>query len=106
MTRSSLTRFFAEKAAREQAAAEENPTSTDATDALTAGADTLPVQADDAEPESFDTEVKEELLLLRNTMTWNGLLPKQKKRHSSLQKRQKQTVKKQKLLRSNRLITP
>lgn len=53
-------RIFAEKAAREQAAAEENPTSTDATDALTAEAETLPVQADEQNPESFDTEVKEE----------------------------------------------
>ena len=52
--------IFAEKAAREQAAAEENPTSTDATDALTAEAETLPVQADEQNPESFDTEVKEE----------------------------------------------
>lgn len=52
--------IFAEKAAREQAAAEENPTSTDATDALTAEAETLPVQADEQNPESFNTEVKEE----------------------------------------------
>ena len=52
--------IFAEKAAREQAAAEENPTSTDATDALTAETDTLSAQADEQNPESFDTEVKEE----------------------------------------------
>ena len=52
--------IFAEKAAREQAAAEENPTSTDATDALTTEAETLPAQADGQNPESFDTEVKEE----------------------------------------------
>ena len=52
--------IFAEKAAREQAAAKENPTSTDTTDALTAEAETLPVQADEQTPESFDTEVKEE----------------------------------------------
>lgn len=53
--------IFAEKAAREQAAAEENPTSTDATDALTTETDTLPAQADGQNPESFDTEVKEEI---------------------------------------------
>ena len=52
--------IFAEKAAREQAVAEENPTSTDATDALTTETDTLPAQADGQNPESFDTEVKEE----------------------------------------------
>ena len=85
--------IFAEKAAREQAAAEENPTSTDTTDANRTRNISI-------------RKLKKKLLLLRNTMTWNGLLPKQKKRHSSLQKRQKQTVKKQKLLRSNRLTTP
>lgn len=53
--------IFAEKAAREQAAAEENPTSTDATDALTTETDTLPAQADGQNPESFDMEVKEEI---------------------------------------------
>lgn len=53
--------IFAEKAAREQAAAEENPTSADATEALTMEADTLPAQADGQNPESFDTEVKEEI---------------------------------------------
>lgn len=53
--------IFAEKAAREQAAAEENPTSTDATDVLTTEAETLPAQADGQNPESFDMGVKEEI---------------------------------------------
>lgn len=49
--------IFAEKAAREQAAAEENMTPTDT---LPVEADSLPVQANEQNPESFDTEVKEE----------------------------------------------
>lgn len=49
--------IFAEKAAREQAAAAENATPTEA---LTTEADILPVQTDEQNPESFDTEVKEE----------------------------------------------
>ena len=49
--------IFAEKAAREQAAAAENATPTET---LTTEADTLPVQTDEQNPESFNTEVKEE----------------------------------------------
>ena len=49
--------IFAEKAAREQAAAAENATPTEA---LTTEADILPVPTDEQNPESFDTEVKEE----------------------------------------------
>lgn len=49
--------IFAEKAAREQAVAAENATPTEA---LTTEADILPVPTDEQNPESFDTEVKEE----------------------------------------------
>lgn len=49
--------IFAEKAAREQAAAAENATPTET---LTTEADILPVPTDEQNPESFDTEVKEE----------------------------------------------
>ena len=107
MTRSSLTRCFAEKAAREQAAAEENPTSGDATEALTMEADTLPAQADGQNPESFDTEVKEEIAVTERYDDVERIIAEAEEAAFQLtEETETDSEEKQKLLRSNRLITP